>query len=188
VSAMVELVDRAQRGDPDAHGLIYGQYRPLVFRFIWRKVHNKELAEDLTQDTFVRAMRSIDRFTWQGRDLGAWLYTIARNLIADYFKSSAHRTTVSVADFGDAGISPRDTALEGDPETAVLDAIRDADLRNSLELLTIDQRQCLTYRYLNQLSIAETGELMGRNEASVKSLTYRAVQALMRFLFRAVTR
>ena len=65
-----------------------------VFRFIYYRVSSQQLAEDLTSETFVRGLRAIQRFNWQGKDFGAWLTTIARNLVADHFKSSRARLEI----------------------------------------------------------------------------------------------
>lgn len=184
MSTGIELLERAQQGDSQAYGLLYTKYREPVRRFINGKVRNRDLSDDLTQDTFVRALRGIGGFSWQGKDPGAWLMTIARNLVVDHFKSATQRHTISVADYADLGQHLPDQAIEGDPETAVLDRIRDSDLQNALWYLTSEQQECLTNRYLRQLSVAETASAMGREEGAIKSLTYRAVQALTRFLLR----
>ena len=99
---MWALVERAQAGDAEAFGLIYDRYVDTVFRFIYFRVGNRPLAEDLTSDTFLRALKRIGSFTWQGRDLGAWLVTIARNLVADHFKSGRYRLEVTTGDVLDA--------------------------------------------------------------------------------------
>ena len=74
-----DLVDRAQSGDADAFGDLYDRYVPLIYRYIYYRVGSVAVAEDLTSETFLRALRRLASFTWQGRDLGAWLVTIARN-------------------------------------------------------------------------------------------------------------
>ncbi|MGW4874337.1 sigma factor, partial [Streptomyces chartreusis] len=76
-----ELVERAQAGEADAFGRLYDQYSDTVYRYIYYRVGGKATAEDLTSETFLRALRRIGTFTWQGRDFGAWLVTIARNLV-----------------------------------------------------------------------------------------------------------
>ena len=96
------LVERAQAGESEAFGLIYDRYVDTVFRFVYFRVGNRQLAEDLTSDTFLRALKRIGSFTWQGRDLGAWLVTIARNLVADHFKSGRYRLEVTTGDVLDA--------------------------------------------------------------------------------------
>jgi RNA polymerase sigma-70 factor (ECF subfamily) len=187
MSVAMELIERAQSGDVEAHAEIYGRYRRTVWGFLWNKTQSAELADDLTQDTFVRAIKGIGRFSWQGKDPGAWLMTIARNLLMDHFKSAHQRYSIAVGDFPEYGFVLRDTAIEGDPEAAALDAIRNKDLLDALQNLTHDQRQCVSHRYLEQLSVAETAAAMGREEGAIKALTYRAIQVLSRFLFRTVT-
>ena len=87
-------MDLAKDGDAEAYGQLYDHYVSGVFRFIYYRVSSQQLAEDLTSETFVRALRAIQRFNWQGKDFGAWLTTIARNLVADHFKSSRARLEI----------------------------------------------------------------------------------------------
>ena len=82
------LVARAQQGDGEAFGRIYDLYAPPVHRYLLHRLGDRTLAEDLTSETFVRALRRIDSLTFQGRDVGAWLVTIARNLVLYHVKSS----------------------------------------------------------------------------------------------------
>lgn len=187
MNATLSLVAQAQAGDAEAFGQIYQQYRPSVYRIALKRVRNVELAEDLTQDVFVRAFRAIGSWQWQGKDIGAWLATIARNLTIDHLKGAQQRRVIAVADYADLNVSMRDATPEGDPERMVLDGIRNRDLHNAMQHLTADQLDCLKYRFLREFSVAETARAMAREEGAVKSLTTRAVQALSRFLPRAVT-
>ena len=75
------LVTLAQQGDGEAFGQIYDRYVDAVYRYLYYRVGSAPLAEDLTSETFVRALRRIDSFHWQGKDIGAWFVTIARNLV-----------------------------------------------------------------------------------------------------------
>src|SRR5687767_7373922 len=84
VSALVEL---AQRGDAEAFGMLYERYVDTVYRYVYVRVGSQQVAEDLTSETFLRALRRMDSFSWQGRDIAAWFITIARNLITDNAKS-----------------------------------------------------------------------------------------------------
>lgn len=173
---MVEVVERAQAGDTDAYGEIYQEYRDTVYWFIRRRVNAPDVAEDLTQDTFVRALRNIGRWQWRGRDIAGWLVTIARNLVFDHTKSAHERHSTPVAEFHDiVDLSP-----EGDPEATALDTIRNAHLVAALKRLTDGERQVLTHRFLREMTVAETAAAMGRTEAAVKALTYRATHALTR--------
>ena len=82
---------RAFDGHAEAFGQLYDHYVNGIFRFIYYRVGSQQLAEDLTSETFVRGLRAIQRFSWQGKDFGAWLTTIARNLATDHFKASRTR-------------------------------------------------------------------------------------------------
>lgn len=174
------LVEKAQGGDTEAFGLIYDRYVDTVFRFIYFRVGNRPLAEDLTSDTFLRALKRIGSFTWQGRDLGAWLVTIARNLVADHFKSGRYRLEVTTGDVLDA--DREDRGPEGSPETAVLDHITNVALLTAVKQLNPEQQECIVLRFLQGFSVAETAQAMGKNEGAIKALQYRAVRSLARLL------
>jgi len=174
------LVERAQGGDAQAFAAIYVRYVDTVFRFIYFRVGSKTVAEDLTSDTFLRALKRIGSFTWQGRDLGAWLVTIARNLIADHFKSGRNRFEVSTAEVLDADQADREP--ESSPEMAVVDHLTHVTLLNAVKRLNREQQECIVLRFLQGFSVAETAQAMGKNEGAIKALQYRAVRALHRLL------
>jgi RNA polymerase sigma-70 factor, ECF subfamily len=174
------LVERAQAGEAEAFGLIYDRYVDTVFRFVYFRVGNRQLAEDLTSDTFLRALKRIGSFTWQGRDLGAWLVTIARNLVADHFKSGRYRLEVTTGDVLDA--DREDRGPEGSPEAAVVDHITNVALLTAVKQLNPEQQECIVLRFLQGFSVAETAQAMGKNEGAIKALQYRAVRALARLL------
>jgi RNA polymerase sigma-70 factor (ECF subfamily) len=174
------LVERAQAGEAEAFGLIYDRYMDSVFRFIYFRVGNRQLAEDLTSDTFLRALKRVGSFTWQGRDLGAWLVTIARNLVADHFKSGRYRLEITTGDVLDTDKEDRGPA--GTPETAVVDHITNVTLLTAVKQLNPEQQECIVLRFLQGFSVAETARAMGKNEGAIKALQYRAVRALARLL------
>jgi RNA polymerase sigma-70 factor, ECF subfamily len=174
------LVEKAQTGDASAFGRIYDRYVDTVFRFIYFRVGSRPLAEDLTADTFLRALKRIESFTWQGRDLGAWLVTIARNLVADHFKSGRYRLEVTTGDVLDADTPDR--GPEASPEVAVVDHITNVALLAAVKQLNPEQQECIVLRFLQGFSVAETAQAMAKNEGAIKALQYRAVRALHRLL------
>jgi RNA polymerase sigma-70 factor (ECF subfamily) len=171
-----DLVERARDGDTAAFGALYDRYVDTVYRFLYYRVGNRQLAEDLTSETFLRALRRIGTVTWQGRDLGAWLVTIARNLTADHFKSSRFRLEVATADMRDA-----DRLTDG-PEGEVLDALTNATLFGAVKKLNAEQQECIVLRFIQGMSVSETAEIMGKNDGAIKALQYRAVRSLGRLL------
>ena len=174
---MMDLVERAQAGEADAFGRLYDQYSDTVYRYIYYRVGGKATAEDLTSETFLRALRRIGDFTWQGRDFGAWLVTIARNLVADHFKSGRYRLEVTTGEV-------IDVPLDGShiPENAVVTAIINDRVLRAVRDLNPDQQECVVLRFLHGLSLAETALIMGKKSGAIKALQFRAVRSLARAL------
>ena len=170
------LVALAQQGDGEAFGQVYDAYVDSVYRYLYYRVGSHALAEDLTSETFLRALRRLDSFSWQGKDIGAWFTTIARNLVADHVKSSRFKLEVSTADMLDA-----DRADDG-IEDEVLGRLQSAALLDAVRKLKPEQQECVVLRFLQGLSVAETAEVLGRSEGAVKQLQLRAVRALAKLL------
>lgn len=169
---MWRLVTAAQGGDGDAFGQLYDHYVDAVYRFIYYRVNDRALAEDFTSETFLRALRRISSINYQGRDIGAWFMTIARNIVFDHSKSARFRLEVTTADH-----------LEGDdrepsPEAAVLAHLSNTALLRAVNDLNDEQKECVVLRFLNGLSVAETAEVMGKNDGAIKALQHRAIKRL----------
>ncbi len=173
---MIALVELARNGDTEAFGQLYDHYNASVYRFLYYRVGSVPLAEDLTSETFFRALRSMNGFRWQGKDFGAWLMTIARNLTTDHFKAGRTRLESTTED-----MSALDTTTEG-PEGAVLASLTNEALLEALSELPDEQRECLVMRFLQGLSIAETAEALERSAGAVKQLQLRGVRNLARIL------
>jgi RNA polymerase sigma-70 factor (ECF subfamily) len=175
---VMELVARAQAGDGEAFGQLYDRYVDLVYRYIYYRVSNQSLTEDLVSETFLRALRRITSFQWQGKDFAAWLVTIARNLIADHFKSGKYRLEVATADMLDAG----PTQVTDSPEAEVMSSLTNVTLLEAVKQLNSEQQECVVLRFLQGMSVTETALAMGKTEGAIKALQYRAVRALGRLL------
>jgi RNA polymerase sigma-70 factor (TIGR02952 family) len=171
-----QLVERAQQGDGEAFGQLYDRYVTVVHRYVLHRVGDRAFAEDVTSETFVRALRRIDSLSFQGRDVGAWLVTIARNIVLDHVKSSRYRLEVTTADMLDA-----DRATEG-PEDAVVAHLTNAQLLACVKQLGSEQQECIVLRFLQGLSVAETAAVMGKKEGAIKALQHRAVRRLAALL------
>jgi RNA polymerase sigma-70 factor (TIGR02952 family) len=166
------LVHRAQEGDAEAFGELYDHYVTMVHRYVYHRVGDRATAEDVTSETFVRALRRIDSLSFQGRDVGAWLVTIARNIIRDHVKSSRYRLEVTTADMRDA-----DRGTDG-PEDAVVQHLTNQQLLACVRQLGSEQQECIVLRFLHGLSVSETAEIMGKKEGAIKALQHRAVRRL----------
>ncbi|MHA6792545.1 sigma-70 family RNA polymerase sigma factor [Pseudonocardia bannensis] len=170
------LVKACQAGDMQAFSELFDRYHEIVFRYVLFRMGDRTLAEDITQETFVRALRRIGSVSYQGRDIGAWFVTIARNLIFDHVKSSRYRLESTTAEIIE--LSPS----TGGPEQQVLDNATNEELLRCIAKLNPDQQECIQLRFLQGLSVAETAQLMDRNEGAVKALQHRAVRRLAQLL------
>lgn len=176
VRRVTALVNRAKAGDTEAFAQLYDRYVDTIHRYVYYRVGSRALAEDLTSETFLRALRRIETFTWQGRDFGAWLVTIARNLVTDHFKSSRFRLEVTTAEMVDTD------SVEESPEGEVMASFTNTALLEAVQRLNPQQQECLVLRFLQGLSVAETARIMGKNEGAIKTLQYRAIRALAALL------
>jgi RNA polymerase sigma-70 factor (ECF subfamily) len=170
------LVRSAQAGDMSAFSELFDRYYDVVYRYVLFRMNDRTLAEDITQETFLRALRRITSVTYQGRDIGAWFVTIARNLIFDHVKSSRYRLESTTSDIVE--LSP---STHG-PEQQVLDMATHEELLRCVRKLNPDQQECISLRFLQGLSVAETAKIMDRNEGAVKALQHRAVRRLAQLL------
>jgi RNA polymerase sigma-70 factor (ECF subfamily) len=175
-----DLVRRAQSGDGEAFGRLYDRYVDTVYRFIYFRVNDRGLAEDFTSETFLRALRRISTISYQGRDVGAWFVTIARNIVLDHLKSARHRLETTTAE------TPESEDRAPSPETTVLEAMTTQRLLAAVRSLGEEQRECIVLRFLHGFSVSETAAVMGKNSGAVKALQYRAVRSLARVVTRDV--
>jgi RNA polymerase sigma-70 factor, ECF subfamily len=173
---LIALVELARAGDKDAFGMLFDHYHPSVYRFVYYRTRSQTLAEDLASETFFRALRSMNNFRWQGKDFGAWLMTIARNLTTDHFKAGRTRLEQTTEDMG-----IHDATAEG-PETTVMASLTNETLLVSLQQLPKEQQECLIMRFLQGMSIAETAQVLGRSEGAVKQLQLRGVRNLAKLV------
>ncbi|MEV0065515.1 sigma-70 family RNA polymerase sigma factor [Amycolatopsis sp. NPDC050768] len=180
-----DLVREAQEGDSSAFGKLYDRYVDVVYRYALFRLGDRELAEDVTSETFLRALRRITSVSYQGRDVGAWFVTIARNLILDHVKSSRFRLEVvtdEVSEPGSAPVSAVGPAAQAGPEQQAIAGATRAELLRCVAELGEDQRECIVLRFLQGLSVAETAQVMRRNEGAIKALQHRAVRRLAQLL------
>lgn len=173
---LIGLVELARGGDADAFGLLYDHYQPAVYRFLYYRTRSMVVAEDLCSETFFRALRNMASFRWQGKDFGAWLMTIARNLATDHFKAGRTRLELTTDD-----MSLHDDTTEG-PENAVLASLTNEILLEALTQLPNEQRDCLIMRFLQGMSIAETAAALGRSDGAIKQLQLRGVRNLAKLM------
>ena len=179
LAAEAALVERA-RTDGEAFGRLYDRYLDGIYRYHYRRTGAHAEAEDLTAQTFHRALERLDTYEWRGLPFGAWLFRIAHNLVVDRARRGPPPVSldglveqgawVNVVEF-----RPADGT---EVERAVIrrEAV-DAAWREVAHLPPM-QRRALTLYFARDMSHAEVGRLIGRSEPATKQLVYRAVKTL----------
>ncbi len=168
-----ELIERARSGDRAAFAQIYDRYAKPLYRYIYFRVGDADLAEDLQSEVFLRAFESLDRYEDRGWPFSAWLYRIARDRTIDMLRRRRFRQTVPLESWSGA--------CEG-PDHEVTARLDYEELRRHLCSLTDDQRQVIYLRFMANLSVQEVALRLGRSEGAVKALQHRGLQSLARRL------
>ncbi|WP_242527524.1 RNA polymerase sigma factor [Ktedonosporobacter rubrisoli] len=151
---------------------LYQENLNLIYRFIYSKVGNREEAEDLTSQTFIKAVRGLDR-TRSPQSMQKWLFQIARTTIADYWRAYYRISISSLEELLEAGW---EGPSEEEGAAPTNDATPTERVRRVLSALPEHYREVLTCRFLLNLSIKETAAQMGLSEANVKVLQFRALK------------
>ena len=170
---MDNLIIRAKTRDPEALAEIYQRYHAGIYRYIYHRVQDVELAEDIAAEVFVRMLEQIDRFEDRGWPISAWLYRIARDRSIDVLRRQRKRATVP--------IQPWHSQADG-PEAAVLRSMERDEIRPLLDGLTSDQRRVIELRFWGEMDIQTTASKLGRTEGAIKALQHRAVDTLNRLI------
>jgi RNA polymerase sigma-70 factor (ECF subfamily) len=166
-----DLIARA-KDDPEAFGLLYERYVAQIYRYIYYRTGNRKDAEDLTSRTFYRALKALPRYVDRGAPFAAWLYRIAHNLVANWHRNRTRHPMVAI----DAIAPPRDDRL--DPRRlAEVDERRETLLR-AVRQLSPDRQELLIFKFVEGMTNAEIGQVMGRTEGAIKSLYHRTLVAL----------
>jgi RNA polymerase sigma-70 factor, ECF subfamily len=161
------LVERA-KVDADAFGVLYDRHVAGVYRFAYTRLRNAAAAEDVTAEVFIKALKNISRYQARGRPFACWLYRIAGNAVADHFR---HEPVI-------CELSDRlpDPAMQ--VETLAIRHLEIEYVWGLVERLPAQQRLAMTLRFGEDRSAKEAAEIMGKSEAAVKLLIYRAVARL----------
>jgi RNA polymerase sigma-70 factor, ECF subfamily len=174
-SSDATLITHAQRGDVNAIGRLYDRHRESIFRYLWIRLDDQQLAEDLTGDVFMRMLDALPRYQLQGLPFRAWLYRIAHNLLVDYFRKMNHQATVPLDAVEEQG-------AEDDPGRTLEQILLSERLQVALLRLESTQCEVVVLRFLAGLSLQETALTLGKTEAAIKALQHRGLSGLRRAL------
>lgn len=153
---------------------IYREYRQDIYRYLYSRTRDDDLAEELTAETFARALARYDKYVPQAPTVRPWLYTIARNLLRDEVKSARWRLQAPAAEFVGA------TALPPAPDPAELVAAASVrrQLLGCVADLSDEQARCITLRFFEERSVRETSVAMRRSTGAVRALQNRGMTKL----------
>jgi RNA polymerase sigma-70 factor (ECF subfamily) len=159
-----ELLIAAAQRDPALFAELYENNFDRIYAFIARRVSSRQDAEDLTAEVFHEALRNLARFEWRGVPFAAWLLGIAGNRLADRWRRAGKQQEVSENDWDETGA---DAKIE---ENLILFQL--------VEELPSDQRLVICRRFIDQKSLREIAQELGRSEGAIKQLQFRALQSL----------
>jgi RNA polymerase sigma-70 factor (ECF subfamily) len=160
--------------DPQAITQIHTTYFPVVYRYARYRVSDETVAEDLASETFIRLLEAMHADQGPRTSLRGWLMGTASNLVNDYYRQVYNRPAEPLPE-----TMP---AQSGDPVARSEHRQRAETLRAALIQLTPDQQHVLALRFGSGCSLAEAGEMMGRNANAIKQLQFRALAALRKAL------
>lgn len=165
------LIERAQ-ADPLQFAALYDQYVDKVYNYIYQRTGNRFDAEDLTARTFLRAFTHLERYTFRGVPFSAWLYRIAHNAVANWYRDRQRHQVVSLDAlvlYGQGEERPEDLTEAQDERRGLLESIRQ---------LPAERQQLLILKFSEGLTNAQIAQVMGRTEGAIKSLYHRTLLAL----------
>jgi RNA polymerase sigma-70 factor, ECF subfamily len=161
----------AAKNDREAFGRLYEQHVEKIYNYVYYRTGNAQDAEDLTARVFFRAIQHIGNYEDQGVPFSAWLYRIARNLLANWYRDQSRRQIVSLD-------AVTQWHVEDSPELAT-ELMQNRDLLlEAIRRLPADRQELLILKYVERLTNAEIGQILGRSEGAVKSLYHRTLLAL----------
>lgn len=168
------IIARAQAGDEMAFGELYARYARHILRYMYVRTREPELAQDLTQETFIRVIKGIGGLQYRGEKMFlGWLYTIAGNVLI----GQTRRRQIFAS-------SLDDTMDVTDPRghEAVSSLFERLSLQHAIAQLTVEQQHVLMLKFFGDMTNQEIAATIGKTEGAVKALQYRALQALQHIL------
>jgi RNA polymerase sigma-70 factor (ECF subfamily) len=169
----VRLIEAAQK-DARLFGPLYDKYYTQIFRFIYKRVSDRELSADLTSQVFMKAMINIGKYKFQGFPFSSWLYRIASNEVNMHYRSAKKVVQVSIreSDVNEL-IDEIDEETDHDKKRLLIEALNE---------LPVEDTQLIELRFFEKYSFREIGEMTGVTEGNAKIKTYRVVEKLKKLV------
>ena len=170
---------RAQEQDQEAFAELYEAYFDKIYRYIVLKIGDRTEAEDMTQQVFLKVLKSLPSYKWKDVPFSAWLYRIAHNQVVDYFRKTSRQQSIELTE----AITPDDPDENPEHQTELKADIN--HLVKATRQLSKAQQEVIALRFSSDLPVAEVARLMGKSEGAVKALQHSAVVALRKIMLTA---
>jgi RNA polymerase sigma-70 factor (ECF subfamily) len=169
----LELISLSQQGDAEAFARLYACYVERITRYVYFRVTDHQLAEDITSRIFIKMLEKLKTYQVGQSPVVAWLYRMAHNAVIDHYRMK--RTFISLEDANQAEVRHED----GIDEKLDLQ-VKSQQLRAALQVLTEEQQRVLILRFIDGLSTREIARQLGKRQGAVRGLQMRALQKLAR--------
>ena len=169
------LIIRSIGGEAEAFGQLYDHYMPMIYRFILLKVAQREEAEDLTHQVFLKAWTSIgSKYSEKGLPFSSWLYRIARNVVIDKYRRT--KPTVDL----DEDLIEITSHLDLEQKIDIKNDVR--KIFDAINKLKAVEKDTVIMRFVEDLSIKEVSESLGKSEGAVKLIQHRAIEKIRKLM------
>lgn len=173
------LLQRARQLDTDTLAQIHDEFYGPIFRYITFRVSDRETAEDLTSEVFLRFLKALRERTAPQTTVRGWLFSVAANIVSDYHRRSYRAPNVALTE----DIESRSKSVSDLVEAE----LENAELRAAMKALTEDQQHVLALRFGQDMPIQDVARTLGKTEGSIKQLQARAIAALARRMHTGMT-
>lgn len=164
-----QIIEQCKKGNLEEFEKLYNCYFKKIYSFIYYRTHHKETAEDLTSQTFIKALEKIKTFNPDIGTFSAWIYRIARNKTIDYYRTKKSEIDISnVWGLSSGQNMGRNLEVKEKLE----------EVAKYLKNINQQQREIITMRVWDNLSYKEISEITGKNEASCRMVFSRAIKEL----------
>lgn len=161
---------------------LYETYHHQLFQYLFYMVRNREIAEELVQEVYIKVLKSYRSFKGKSSEK-TWLYSIAKHIAIDWIRSQNRKKRKwegKQYEWSEREFEIKDPSLS--PEEIIQKKAEMQEVYHMLKKCTIDQQQVIIFRYIQELSIQETAEILGWTVSKVKTTQHRAIKALKEML------
>lgn len=180
------LVQRACEGDSDSFGKLVEKYESFVYRTVFYDIKNREDAEDIAQEVFIKAYRALNSFRADS-EFSTWIYRICKNTVYDYMRKNSKAKTIPLSEMSSGDDNDReyeiaDESGKYDPEKTAISKETASLVNLAISKLSEEHRNIIVMRDIEGYSYSEIADFLGLEEGTVKSRLSRAREALKKQL------